>query len=162
MHLEIAMPAPDLLDPVSNDQEAEMAKAAQRCLMAAFDHSHAPRIALVNEGGRLMQDAPVLELPPRALHFFADMLGLMAQRCSIMLVPQTHELTTQEAAGFLNVSRPVVIKEIGAGRLSCRKAGRDFRIEFDELRRYQREQRKQSERALRELAEVSQNLDLGY
>jgi excisionase family DNA binding protein len=156
------MSAPDLLEPVSNDQEAEMAKVAQRCLMTALDHSRAPRIALVDEGGRLTQDAPVLELPPQALRLFADMLGLMAQRRPVMLVPQSHELTTQEAAGFLNVSRPFVIKEIEAGRLRCRKVGRHRRIEFDELRRYQREQRKQSERALRELAEVSQDLGLGY
>ena len=81
---------------------------------------------------------------------------------AVMLVPQNHELTTQEAAAFLNVSRPFVIKEVEAGRLKCRKVGRHRRIEFTELRRYQGAQRLESEKALQELADLSQDLRLGY
>ncbi len=155
------MSTTDLLEPLATDQEAEMAKVAQRCLMAALDHSRAQRIALVDESGALT-DAPVLELPPQALRFFADMLGMMAQRRSVMLVPQNHELTTQDAAALLNVSRPFVIKEIEEGRLRCRKVGRHRRIEFEELRRYQTAQVEQSEQALQKLAALSQDLSLGY
>ncbi|EFK95139.1 hypothetical protein LDC_2856, partial [sediment metagenome] len=54
------MSTSDLLEPLASDQEAEMAKVAQRCLMAALDHSRAQRIALVDEKGELT-DAPVLE-----------------------------------------------------------------------------------------------------
>ncbi|QDQ26787.1 hypothetical protein FNU76_10660 [Chitinimonas arctica] len=43
---------------------------------------------------------------PFGAGFFADILGLMAQRQPINLVPYKHELTTQEAASFLRVSRP--------------------------------------------------------
>lgn len=155
------MSTPDVLEPLTTDEEAEMAKVAQRCLMAALDHSHAQRIALVDENGT-RTDAPVLELPPQALRFFADMLGMMAQRRPVMLVPQNHELTTQDAAALLNVSRPFVIKEIEAGRLRCRKVGRHRRVEFEELRRYQAAQREQSERALQQLSALSQDLGLGY
>lgn len=155
------MSTPDLIEPLATDQEAELAKVAQRCLMAALDRSCAQRIALVDHNGALT-DAPALELPPQALRFFADMLGMMAQRRPVMLVPQNHELTTQDAAALLNVSRPFVIKEINAGRLRCRKVGRHRRIEFEELRRYQAAQREQSELALQALANLSQDLDLGY
>ncbi|MDR6890656.1 MULTISPECIES: hypothetical protein [Variovorax] len=44
----------------------------------------------------------------------------MAKREPMMLVPQKLELTTQQAAALLNVSRPFVINEIEAGRLKCR------------------------------------------
>ena len=155
------MSTPDLLEPPASEREAEMAKVAQRCLMAALDHSRAQRIALVDEKGEIA-DAPVLELPPQALRFFAEMLGMMAQRRPVMLVPQNHELTTQDAAALLNVSRPFVIKEIEEGRLRCRKVGRHRRIEFEELRRYQAAQSEQSEQALRKLTELSQDLGLGY
>jgi excisionase family DNA binding protein len=151
----------DLIEPLANDQEAEQAKLAQRCIMAALDHSRAQRIALVDETGAL-GGAPVLELPPQALRFFADMLGMMAQRQPVMLLPQNHELTTQEASAMLNVSRPFVIKEIEAGRLRCRKVGRHRRIELKELKRYQEVQRKQSEAAMQQLADLSQELGLGY
>lgn len=138
-----------------------MAKVAQRCLMAALAHSRAQRIAIVDAMGELAE-APVLELPPQALRFFAEMLGMMAQRRPVMLVPQYHELTTQDAAALLNVSRPFVVKEIEAGRLRCRKVGRHRRIEFEELRRYQAAQRAQSEEALQKLADQSQDLGMGY
>ena len=69
------MSTPDLLEPPASEREAEMAKVAQRCLMTALDHSRAQRIALVDEKGAIA-DAPVLELPPQALRFFAEMLGM--------------------------------------------------------------------------------------
>ena len=153
------MKSPELLEPT--EQDAELAKVAQRCLMTALDHSRAQRIALVDEDGGLT-GAPVLELPPMALRFFADMLGMLAQRRPVMLMPQNHELTTQEAAGFLNVSRPFVIKEVEAGRLHCRKVGRHRRIEFSELRRYQAAQRQTTDDAMQALTDISQELGLGY
>lgn len=155
------MKVPDVLEPAASEKEAEMAKVAQRCLMAALDHSKARRIALVDESGKV-SDAPVLELPPQALRFFADMLGMMARQQPIVLMPQKHELTTQEAAAFLNVSRPFVIKEIEAGRLKCRKVGRHRRVEIQELQRYQQAQRDASERALQELADMAQENGMGY
>ena len=41
------MTTPDLLEPVVSEKDAELAKVAQRCLLAALDHSRAHRIALV-------------------------------------------------------------------------------------------------------------------
>lgn len=155
------MKTPELLEPVASEKEAEMAKVAQRCLMAALDHSKARRIALVDEKGEV-GDAPVLELPPQALRFFADMLGMMARQQPIVLMPQKHELTTQEAAAFLNVSRPFVIKEIEAGKLACRKVGRHRRVELQELHRYLEVQQNVSQLSLQELADMAQESDMGY
>jgi excisionase family DNA binding protein len=155
------MTIPDLIEVVTSEQDAELARVAQHCLIAALDHSRAQRIALVDEHGGLA-GAPVLELPPQALRLLTDMLGMMAQGRPVMLVPQNNELTTQDAAALLNVSRPFVIKEIDAGRLRCRKVGRHRRIEFEELRRYQATQREQSDKAMQELADLSQDLGLGY
>jgi hypothetical protein len=101
----------NVLEPVSNAHEAEMANVAQRCIMAALDHSRAPKIILVEDVDD-PQQAPTIELPPMALRAIADLLGLIGQQQPVMLMPQKHELTTQEVAGFLNVSRPYVIKQI--------------------------------------------------
>lgn len=149
----------NLLEPVSNEHEAEMAKVAQRCIMAALDHSRAPKIVLVEEGGD-SGAAPVLELPPKALRAIADLLGLMAQQQPILLIPQTHEVTTQEAAGILNVSRPYVIKQIEDGVLKCRKVGRHRRIEFQELLQFKRQVQQRSEDALQRLTDLSQEMGL--
>lgn len=149
----------NILEPVSNAQEAEMAKVAQRCIMAALDHSRAPKIVLVEEGGD-PGSAPTIELPPQALRAIADLLGLMAQQQPVMLIPQKHEVTTQEAAGFLNVSRPYVIKQIEEGALKCRKVGRHRRIEFQDLLQFQRQLQQRSEDALQRLTDLSQELGL--
>lgn len=148
------------LEPVANEREANLAKVAQRCLMTALDHSRAQRIALVDEGGATA--LPVLELPAKALRLFAEILGMMAKQQPILLLPQKMELTTQEVATCLNVSRPFVIREIEAGKLRCRKVGRHRRIAFEEVRRYQAQQRAETEAALQELSDISQESGLGY
>jgi excisionase family DNA binding protein len=150
----------EVLDPAS-DAEADMAAVAHQCLMAALDHSTADHINIILDmGGATKDETPVLKLPPRALRFFADVLRQMAKQEPMLLVPQKHELTTQEAANFLNVSRPFVIKEIEANRLACRKVNRHRRIEFEELRRYQAMQQQQSEQALQDLTKLSEELGL--
>ena len=147
-----------VLDPAS-ELEAEMAAVARACLVSALDHSNAEKIKLTINTGVAGAAMPELHLPPRALRFFADVLRQMAKREPMLLVPQKCELTTQEAAAFLNVSRPFVIKEINAGRLHCRLVNSHRRIEFEELIRYQEEQKKRSEIALTNLRKISDSFN---
>ena len=154
------MSTKELLDSVLDEREAEMAKTAQRCIMAALDHSKAHRIALVDR--RSKNQAPILELPPKALRFFADLLGAMSQRQSVSLIPQKHELTTQEAAAFLNVSRPFVVKQLEDGKIPFRKVGRHRRVEFEQLVKYQESLRRDTDSALQDLADQAQALKQGY
>ena len=152
------MNADKVLEPVSNERDADMAKVARRCIMAALDHSRAPKIVLVEEV-QDAQKATTIELPPQALRAIADLLGLMAQQQPVMLMLQKNELTTQEVAEFLNVSRPYVIRQIEAGTLKCRKVGRHRRVELQELMRFKREQEVASEEALQRLSDLSQDLE---
>jgi hypothetical protein len=99
---------PQIFDPAS-EAEAEMAGAARAYIVAALDHSKADAIKVTIQVEGSTDEAPVLDLPPRALRFFADILRQMAKREPMLLVPQKLELTTQEAAALLNVSRPFVI-----------------------------------------------------
>jgi excisionase family DNA binding protein len=142
----------------STEAEAEMAGAARACIIAALDHSKAETIRVTIEADDATGVSPVLHLPPRALRFFADVLRQMAKREPMVLLPQKLELTTQEAAALLNVSRPFVIKEIQAQRLACRLVNRHRRIEFQELMRYQKAQKVQSEMALKNLSKLSQEI----
>jgi excisionase family DNA binding protein len=144
------------IDTVLDEHDAALAQAAQRCLMAALDHSRAQTIRLIAEG----ENMPAVELPPKALRFVADLLGLMGQRQPVVLLPQKLELSTQDAAAFLNVSRPFVVKQIDEGRLACRKVGRHRRILFEDLLAYQRSLRTQTGDALQALADQAQELEL--
>lgn len=151
----------EVVDPVLNEQEANLAKIAQRCIISALDHSRAKKIALVDETGSI-SDAPILELPPQVLRFFADILGAMAERRPISFIHQEHELSTQQAAAFLNVSRPFVIKELEAGRLPFRKVGRHRRIEYKKLMEYRDAMHHKMDDALQELADQAQEMNMGY
>jgi excisionase family DNA binding protein len=144
--------------PILNEKEAELAKAAQRCIMAALDHSRAASIKLVDERGR--QGEPAIKLPPKALRLMAQVLGAMGERRPIMLIPQKHELTTMEAAHFLNVSRPFVIKEIEAGRIKHSKVGTHRRIAYDDLMAYRKSMQERQDKALQVLADEAQALGL--
>lgn len=151
--------ADNAMDSVLDEHDAALAQAAQRCLMAALDHSRAATVRLVAEGKGL-KGPPSVELPPKALRLVADMLGMMAQRQPVVLLPQKMELSTQDAAAFLNVSRPFVVKQIDEGRLPCRKVGRHRRILFDDLLAYQQALHEQTEAALQALADQAQALGL--
>jgi hypothetical protein len=90
--------------------EAEMAATARSLLVAALDHSKAKRVKLTIEGKN--GDAPVLEVPPRALRFFANVLRQMALRQPLVVTPQSAQMTTQQAAAFLNVLRPFGLGDV--------------------------------------------------
>lgn len=148
----------ELQPPILNDQEAAMTKAAQRCLLTALDHSRAKAIAVVDETGDVNR-APVLELPPAALRLIAQVLGAMGDQRPITIIPRSLEMTTVEAAHFLNVSRPFVIKEIDGGRLKHRKVGTHRRIAYADLVEYRRRMRASQQDALQGLTDEVQVLN---
>lgn len=150
----------ELRPPMLNETEAALAKAAQRCIMAALDHSRAPAIALVDEESQKTE--PAIKLPPKALRLVAQVLGAMGERRPIVLVPGKHELTTVEAAHFLNVSRPFVIKQIEAGKLNHRMVGSHRRIAYEDLVAFKKQMREGQRVALQSLTDEAQELGLGY
>ena len=139
-------------------REVEMAQAAQRCIMQALDRSHTAAITLTTTDG----SHPTVELPPAALKLIGQLLGAMSDGRPVTLVPSRQEFSTVEAANFLNVSRPFVIKEIEQGRLPHRKVGTHRRVAAEDLLAYAREMRKRQEQALDRMAENARELGLDY
>jgi excisionase family DNA binding protein len=127
-------------------------------IMAALDHARANKIALIYEDGSTEQAA--IELPPHMLRFIGDMLGMMSQRKLITLIPHDHELSTQDVANFLNVSRPFVVKLIEEGKLPCKRVGRHRRVEMGDAIRLREEMQVQSKKALRDVAKTSVDFGL--
>jgi excisionase family DNA binding protein len=153
----------DLLNTVLNPKEAELAKTAQRCLIAALDHSKAVNIAIIEDGVEQLGDgAPLLRLPPKVLRLFADMLGAMAQGQPVAVLPQSMEVTTQQAAHFLNVSRPYLIKLLTENKIPYHKLGKHRRILLEDILKYKSERRDASLKSLQELTDQAQDLDMGY
>ena len=139
-------------------KDREMIRVAQRCIMASLDHSRAAAITLTTDTG----EHPTVEVPPAALKLIGQLLGAMSEGRSIALMPIEREFTTVEAANFLNVSRPFVIKEMESGRLPYRKVGSHRRIALEDLLVYTRDMRAKQAGALERLADNARELSLDY
>ena len=70
------------------------------------------------------------------------------------------EMTTQEAAEYLNVSRPHLIKLLDQGTMRYRRVGTHRRVQREDVVGFKREQDQASEAAMRELAAQARGLRL--
>ena len=77
-----------------------------------------------------------IELPTSALRLLVDILAELAAGNAVRVVPVHAELTTQEAADLLNVSRPHFIKLLETQALPYHRTGKHRRIRFDDLRKF--------------------------
>ncbi|MGB0206328.1 MAG: helix-turn-helix domain-containing protein [Neptuniibacter sp.] len=112
------------------------------------------------ERAHVRLDGHDLILPRQALALLRDLLSEMAQGNAVTIVPTHAELTTQEAANILNVSRPYLIKLLEVGEIAHHKVNKHRRIRFDDLMAYKKQQALQSSNALDELAQQAQELGM--
>ena len=147
-----------LAPPDMTPEEADMARLAQRFIVESLDHSRAASITLTSDNG----DEPSVSVPTKTLRFIADVPGALSERQPVVFMPAKREFSTVEAANFLNVSRPYVIKEIEEGRLAHRKVGSHRRIAFEDLLRYANEMHAGQREALQRLSDNAADLGLDY
>ena len=115
-------------------------------------------LSLDLEGGQ----RTTVQIPTAVLELLQEILVQMAQGNAVTLVPIHAELTTQQAADLLNVSRPFLIERLEQGEIPFRKVGTHRRIRLHELMVYKHAIDQQRATALDELAAQAQELGLGY
>jgi excisionase family DNA binding protein len=104
-------------------------------------------------------DEPVV-LPAAAVRLLGALLAELAKGNAVTLIPHHAELTTQEAADLLNVSRPFLVSLLESGQLPHHKVGTHRRVRSADLITYKRRRDAESETALRELTAHSQDMKL--
>jgi excisionase family DNA binding protein len=109
-----------------------------------------------------LDDGTELTLPKAATRLLHYLLTQMSLGNAVTLIPIHAELTTQEAADYLNVSRPYLIKLLNARRIPYHMAGTHRRIRFTDLEMYRKNAEKEREAAMQELAKQAQELGMGY
>lgn len=111
---------------------------------------------------RVKLDDTDLILPRQALALLRDILIEMSQGNAVTIVPTHAELTTQEAANILNVSRPHLVKLLEDGKIPFTRTGTHRRIRHADLMQYKQERDANSRQALDALTAQAQELDMGY
>lgn len=140
-----------IVSPTKN--ESLMAKISSRQLVRFIKQNLKLRIEETNES---------VNLPASAVKLLVDLLSAMAGGNAVSLIPIQAELTTQQAADLINVSRPFLIKQLEKGTIPFRKVGTHRRILFEDLMRYKEEIDRKRLEDLDELTTQAQDLDMDY
>lgn len=109
-----------------------------------------------------LDDGQTLVLPKSVARLLSHILTEMAEGNAVTMIPIHAEMTTQEAADFLNVSRPHLIGLLERGDIPFHKVGTHRRVRFQDIKGYKDALLADRSHALDELAKASQDLGMGY
>ncbi len=138
-------------------QEIEQAKQSSRTLSK---YANAERVQLSLRGSNGQSDD--LILPGPVLQILLDVLAEIAKGNAISLVPMHQELSTQDAAQLLNVSRPFLVGLLEKGEIPFRKVGAHRRVYLRDVMAYKESTDQQRNKTLDALAALSQQEGMGY
>ncbi len=142
------------IDP--GDVDAQAADRAARRLRDYLE-SH-PDDDLIEALGEIGDDALVIPRPTAVM--LAQVLDALGHGQGVMIIPKEVELTTQQAADMLNVSRPYLIGLLESNKIPYRRVGRHRRITYEALMEYKRHDDLERRAAADDLADLSQELGL--
>jgi excisionase family DNA binding protein len=145
--MSAALSLPDPVQP--SESESQLARESSRALSRLAGHNRAVRVEALAEGdgGRA-----TFVLPAPAVRLLLDTLRQMAGYNAVTVIAVHAELTTQQAADILNVSRPFLVGLLKEGKLPFRKVGTHRRILYSDLMAYKRREDQARHRVLDELA----------
>lgn len=95
-----------------------------------------------------------IELPPSIYRLLRQIVHYLAEGKAISVVPIDQELTTQQAANLLNISRPSLIRLLDEGVIPFTKTGSHRRVRFADVMAYREQCRRECRAALSELSRV--------
>lgn len=143
----------------TNDTEPVLPPAEEAELLALVrDALDEPSAAtLLGAGGE------AVELPRSVREVLVRVVRELAQGNAVAVLPVHAELTTQEAADLLTVSRPYLIGLIDQGTLPCtRTVGNHRRLRLADVLAYKRARNTVRRAALDEMSAESERLGLRY
>jgi excisionase family DNA binding protein len=141
-----------------SEDEVKQAQETGRILARHVKKNQELKFRVIDNG----EPPETLQLPASAVKLLIDLLNEMAKGNAISLIPHHAELTTQQAADLLNVSRPYLVDLLEEGEIPFHRVGTHRRILFEDLLAYKRETDGKREKTLDQLVEQAQELGLGY
>jgi len=143
---------------IPTDKERSLAADSGQKLAHFIESTGQPAMILVKKGKE--QDS--IYLPASALQLLVVILSQMAKGNAVTLLPVHAELTTQEAADLLNVSRPFLVTLLEEGKIPFRKVGARRRVLARDVLDYKEEIDNKRKKTLAELSNEAQKNNMGY
>lgn len=145
--------------PLPSPEEAVLARESGRTLSAALaTRAETQRIEIIDDKG----SSHAVRLPVSALRLLIDVLTEIGEGNAVSIIPIHAELTTQEAADVLNVSRPFLVQLLERGEIPFHRVGTHRRVRYQDVLDYKERIDAQRRRSLEDLAEQAQKLNMGY
>lgn len=105
-------------------------------------------------------DGQQIELTEALYYVLANAAEMLAAGHAVSLIPYNKELTSQEAADILNVSRPFLIKLLNEGAIPFTKTGTHRRIRYVDLIKYKHQRDAERRHGMRDLSQLGQEMGL--
>lgn len=133
--------------------------------MSALTNEERDRVreALSRAGGRpriTTEDGTVIDLPAPVTEALAEVLEAAADGERPLVLRSPDNLTTEQAAAILNVSRPTVVRWIEAGKLPARMVGTHRRLTLGDVLAFRDQSTKRRRQALDEMTRQAEELGL--
>ena len=145
------------IDPMlPSESEALLARETSRVLAAHLHGQHELQLQVLDDDA----ETATVRLPASVGRLLLDMLEQIAQGNTVTLMPVYAELTTQQAADILNVSRPFLVRLLEEGHIPHHKVGTHRRVRCEDVVRYKQEIDQKRRAALQELVAQDQALGL--
>ena len=141
-------------------------KEDQKIARQSISKIRASQNSISNQKGivkiKLQEEGDFLSIPQKALFLLLEILDSMAEGKSITLIPSEADVSTQQAADILHVSRPHLVKLLEKNQIEFKKVGIHRRIALKDLIKYEQKLNETRQVKLQFLTAQAQELNLGY
>lgn len=134
---------------VAQEKEAQTLKELERILQI-----EGSKVKLLGANGEQ------IDIPESLHQVLHHVVQAFVKGRIISIIPENCEMTTQQAADFLNVSRPYLVKLLEQGEIPHIKVGTHRRVPFEDLMKYKEQRDIKRRQALKELIEMSEEAGL--
>lgn len=140
-------------------EEAAFARESARALSACLQtRAETQQIEIFDDKGV----AHPVRIPVSVLRLLVDVLTEIGKGNAATIIPIHAEMTTQEAAHTLNVSRPFLVQLLERGEIPFHKIGTHRRVRYQDVIAYKERIDAERNKALAALIEQAQALKMGY
>lgn len=140
-------------------EEIALARESGRAL-STYLHtkSRSRQIEILDDHG----DSHSVHVPVSALRLLVDVLTEIGEGNTVNIIPIHAELTSQEAADILNISRPFLVKLLEQREIPFHKVGKHRRVRYQDVIAYKNRITLDRQQALDELTAQAQEYGMGY